>query len=132
MRMTYDRVANAFYLYLIDEKPQPGGESVPVDPPEGIQAFVVMDWRDGRIVGLEVLDASGICIQTYLLRRKSSPDAPRSGGWGHSPTDEMVGERGLSLQRLTATSQRLSMALPRTSSSSRGLSWFDGCSPASF
>ena len=58
MRMTYDRVANAFYLYLTNEKPQPGGESIPVDPPEGIQAFVVMDWRDGKIVGLEVLDAS--------------------------------------------------------------------------
>jgi hypothetical protein len=25
---------------------------------EGIQAFVVMDWKNGKIVGLEVLDAS--------------------------------------------------------------------------
>lgn len=57
MRMTYDREANAFYLKLTDEQLPPGRDSVPVDPPEGIQAFVVMDWRDGKIVGLEVLDA---------------------------------------------------------------------------
>jgi uncharacterized protein YuzE len=57
MRMTYDRVADAFYLYLTDEQLPPGRDSVPVDPPEGMQAFVALDWQDGRIVGLEVLDA---------------------------------------------------------------------------
>lgn len=28
------------------------------DPPEGVQAFIVLDWKDGRLVGVEVLDAS--------------------------------------------------------------------------
>lgn len=37
----------------------PDADSVPCDPPEDVQyAFVVMDWKEGRIVGLEVLDAS--------------------------------------------------------------------------
>jgi hypothetical protein len=28
------------------------------DPPEGVRAFVVLDWKDDRLVGIEVLDAS--------------------------------------------------------------------------
>jgi uncharacterized protein YuzE len=57
MRMTYDREVNAFYLRLTDEQLPPGRDSVPVSSPDGTQAWVVMDWRDGKIVGLEVLDA---------------------------------------------------------------------------
>jgi uncharacterized protein YuzE len=58
MRVTYDPEADAAYLYLTTEVLDQGRDSVPCDPPDGIQAFVVMDWKDGRIVGLEVLDAS--------------------------------------------------------------------------
>ena len=60
MRITYDVVADAAYIYLTDEALMPGRDSVPVDPPEGMQAFVVMDWKDGKIVGLEVLDATAL------------------------------------------------------------------------
>lgn len=52
MRMTYDREANAFYLRLTEEPLPPGRDSLPVSSLEGIQAWVVLDWRDGRIVGL--------------------------------------------------------------------------------
>jgi uncharacterized protein YuzE len=58
MRVTYDPEADAAYIYLTDEDLLPGRDSVPCDPPEGEQAFVVLDWREGKIVGLEVLDAS--------------------------------------------------------------------------
>jgi uncharacterized protein YuzE len=58
MRVTYDPEVDAAYVYLTDEHLMPGRDSVPCDPPEGEQAFVVLDWRDGKIVGLEVLDAS--------------------------------------------------------------------------
>ncbi len=58
MRITYDRTVDAAYIYLTNAALMPGRDSVPVDPPEGEQAFVVLDWKDGRIVGLEVLDAS--------------------------------------------------------------------------
>jgi uncharacterized protein YuzE len=60
VRITYDPDADAAYIYLTDEALMPGRDSVPVDPPEGIQAFVVLDWREGKIVGLEVLDASAL------------------------------------------------------------------------
>jgi uncharacterized protein YuzE len=58
MRITYDPGADAAYIYLTEEALMPGRDSVPVDPPEGMQAFVVLDWKNGKIVGLEVLDAA--------------------------------------------------------------------------
>ncbi len=57
MRITYDRQANAVYVYLTDEPLTPGRTSTPADPPDGVQAFIVLDWKDDRLVGLEVLDA---------------------------------------------------------------------------
>ena len=60
MRITYDPDADAAYIYLTGESLMPGRDSVPVDPPDGVQAFVVLDWREGKIVGLEVLDASAL------------------------------------------------------------------------
>jgi len=67
MRVTYDVEIDAAYVYLTDEDLPPGRDSVPCDPPEGVQhAFVVMDWRDGRIVGLELLDASKLLHHDLL------------------------------------------------------------------
>lgn len=48
MRITYDPEADAAYVYLTDEPLMPGRSSVPVDPPDGMHAFVVLDWKDGR------------------------------------------------------------------------------------
>ena len=58
MRVTYDPEVDAAYIYLTDEKLMSGRDSVPCDAPEGEHAFIVLDWKDGKIVGLEVLDAS--------------------------------------------------------------------------
>ena len=59
MRITYDREADAAYIYLTDAVLSPGRDSIPCDKPDDVEhAWVVMDWREGRIVGLEVLDAS--------------------------------------------------------------------------
>ncbi len=58
MRLTYDADADAAYIYLTDEALMPGRDSIPCDAPDGDTAMVVLDWKDGRIVGLEVLDAS--------------------------------------------------------------------------
>jgi uncharacterized protein YuzE len=51
MRDSYDPEADAAYIYLADESLMPGRDSVPCDPPEGEHAFVVLDWKDGKIVG---------------------------------------------------------------------------------
>ena len=54
MRVTDDEEADPAYVYLTDERL----DGVPGDRPEGMQAFVVLEWKDGRIVGPEVLDGS--------------------------------------------------------------------------
>ena len=66
MRITYDSQADAAYVYLTDTVLLPGRDSVPVDPPDGVQAMVVVDWKEGRIVGLEILDASAVLHQDLL------------------------------------------------------------------
>jgi uncharacterized protein YuzE len=72
MRITYDPEVDAAYIYLTDEQLPPGRDSVPVDPPEGIQADIVLDWKDGKMVGLEVLGAASV-LHSDLLARAVRP-----------------------------------------------------------
>jgi transposase/uncharacterized protein YuzE len=58
VRITYDPAADAAYVYLTGERLTRGRTSIPATPPEGVQAFVVLDWKDDRLVGIEILDAS--------------------------------------------------------------------------
>ena len=66
MRVTYDPDVDAAYVYLTNGDLMPGRDSVPCEPPEGVRAMVVLDWKDGRIVGLEVLDASKLLHDDLL------------------------------------------------------------------
>lgn len=66
MRIEYDPEADAAYLYLTETPLMPGLDSVPVDPPDSVSAMVVLDWKAGRIVGVEVLDASKILHEDLL------------------------------------------------------------------
>lgn len=52
MRITWDREVDAAYLYLTSIELAPGRDTVDVD------GSVLLDWKDGRIVGIEVLTAS--------------------------------------------------------------------------
>ena len=57
VRVTYDPDANAVYMHLTSEELEPGWVSIPCESPDNLGAWVVLDWKDGRLVGLEVLDA---------------------------------------------------------------------------
>jgi len=46
----------------------------PRHPADGIQAFVVLDWKDNRLVGIEILDASSRLHRDLLDERKRSAD----------------------------------------------------------
>ncbi len=72
VRITYDPEVDAAYIYLTDERLPPGRDSVPVDPPEGIQADIVLDWKDGKMVGLEVLGAASV-LHSDLMARAVRP-----------------------------------------------------------
>jgi uncharacterized protein YuzE len=58
VRVSYDPEADAAYISLTDEPLMPGRDSIPCDTLDGVNAMVIVDWKDGRITGIEVLDAS--------------------------------------------------------------------------
>ena len=60
MRVSYDPEADAAYISFTLETLSRGRDSVLCDPPSGEPDWIVLDWKDGKIVGLEVLDASSL------------------------------------------------------------------------
>ncbi len=58
MRAAYDPEVDPAYIHLTDEELMPGRDSVPCRSPGDPQGTVVLGWKDGRLVGIEVLDAS--------------------------------------------------------------------------
>ena len=67
MRITYDPAADAVYIHLTSGPPAPGGRTTVQAPtPPGTGGFVALDWQDGRLVGIEILDASTRLHQDLL------------------------------------------------------------------
>ena len=58
MRITYDRAANAAYIYLTDAALDSGRDTVIAAGPDDAHGTTILDWKDGRLVGIEILDAS--------------------------------------------------------------------------
>ncbi len=54
------------HIQLTDEPLTPGRTSIPAEPPEGVQAFIVLDWKYDRLVGIGILDASSRLHQDFL------------------------------------------------------------------
>lgn len=68
MRITYDPEADAAYIQLTDTELPVGRDSIELETPATTSSMVVMDWRDGKIVGLEVLDASTLLHPDLLAQ----------------------------------------------------------------
>ena len=58
MRITYDPAADAVYIHLTDDPLTPGRATTQASTPPGTEGFVALDWKDGQLVGIEILDAS--------------------------------------------------------------------------
>jgi uncharacterized protein YuzE len=79
VRISYDPEADAAYISLTDEPLMPGRDSIPCETPDDQRgAIVVMDWKNGKIVGLEVLDASSL-LHADLLARAHLPGGRQTG-----------------------------------------------------
>ncbi|MGH9660586.1 MAG: DUF2283 domain-containing protein [Bryobacteraceae bacterium] len=77
MRITYDPFADAAYIYLVDSI-SPGGVNwtEPGDP-AGIASGVNLDFDvQGRLLGIEVLDASKTLPQSVLDRAERFEQPP--------------------------------------------------------
>jgi uncharacterized protein YuzE len=60
MHLTWDRAADAAYLQLTGTALEPGRTTLDCPVPDGSPATVLADWKDGRLVGIEVLAASAV------------------------------------------------------------------------
>lgn len=54
MRITYDAAADAVYVYLTGEPLTPGRTTIQAGAPPGIDGFIALDWKDGRLIGLHI------------------------------------------------------------------------------
>jgi uncharacterized protein YuzE len=58
VRITYDPDANAVYIHLTGDPLTPGRTTIQADMPPGTSGIIALDWKDGRLVGIEILDAT--------------------------------------------------------------------------
>jgi len=58
VRITYDPAADAVYIHLTSGPLSPGRTTTQAPAPPGITGFIALDWKDGRLAGIEILDAS--------------------------------------------------------------------------
>lgn len=58
MRITYDPDANAAYIHLTGQALAPGRVTIQAPMPPGAEGFIALDWKDNRLVGIEILDAT--------------------------------------------------------------------------
>ena len=67
-------MANAAYIYLTGEPLTPGRDTVSCELPDDARGTANMDWKDGKIVGLEILNARAV-LHADLLAQAQPPDA---------------------------------------------------------
>lgn len=66
MKITYDLSVNAAYIYLTPNPPDGPYHSYPCDPLE-VGGEIILDFDiSGRLVGIEVLDASRLLTKDLL------------------------------------------------------------------
>jgi uncharacterized protein YuzE len=50
--------ADAVYIHLTSGRLSPGRTTLQSPAPPGTNGFIALDWKDGRLIGIEILDAS--------------------------------------------------------------------------
>lgn len=58
VRITYDPAADAVYIHLTGSQLTPGRTTIQAPMPADTEGFIALDWKDDRLVGIEILDAT--------------------------------------------------------------------------
>ena len=84
MRITYDPAADAVCICLTGDPLTPGRTTLQAPTPPGTSGFIALDWKDDRLVGIEILDASARLhhdlLEEAALSASSSAPPPRRPG----------------------------------------------------
>lgn len=66
MHVTYDVEADAAYISLTNKDVTDIRQNLECPTPPGTPGDVIMDWKDGRLVGVEILGASDLLHDDLL------------------------------------------------------------------
>ncbi len=58
MRITYDPAADAACIHLTSDPLTPGRTTLQAPTPPGTSGFIALDWKDDRLIGIEIPGAS--------------------------------------------------------------------------
>jgi uncharacterized protein YuzE len=58
VRITYNPAADAACIHLTSDPLAPGRTTLQALTPPGTSGFIALDWKDGRLVGIEIPGAS--------------------------------------------------------------------------
>jgi uncharacterized protein YuzE len=58
VRITYNAAADAACIHLTGDPLTRGRTTIQAPTPPGTEGFIALDWKDDRLVGIEILDAS--------------------------------------------------------------------------
>jgi uncharacterized protein YuzE len=58
VRITYDPAADAACIHLTSAPLTPGRTTLQTPTPPGTSGFIALDWKDGRLAGIEIPGAS--------------------------------------------------------------------------
>jgi uncharacterized protein YuzE len=58
VRITHDPAADAVCIHLTSQPLTPGRTTIQAGTPPTVPGFIALDWKDDRLVGIEILDAS--------------------------------------------------------------------------
>lgn len=58
MPITCDPAADAVCIYLTSDPLTPGRITIQASLPPGSEDFIALGWKDGQLVGTEILDAT--------------------------------------------------------------------------
>jgi|SRR5580704_8565110 uncharacterized protein YuzE len=80
--ITYDPADDTAYIYLVGDPLPPGRDRMVCDGPGELDdpdgRTVIMDWKDGKLVGIEVPAVSSL-LHADLLAQALSPRASQAG-----------------------------------------------------
>jgi uncharacterized protein YuzE len=66
VRIEHDPEVDAAYIYLTDAELAPGRDNTIVDVPDDADGHVILDWKDGKLVGIEILGARALLTPDLL------------------------------------------------------------------